>query len=332
MDTINIGVVMDSINKINIFKDTTYAMLLEAQKRKYKIFYMEISDLYLKNNIAKSKVRILSIKNKEKKWCFFQNHEDIELQNLDIILMRKDPPVNENFLNATYILEYAENQGTLIINKPKILRNFNEKISSNIFRKYSPETIISCDYKIIKEFLEFHKEVILKPTGFFGGHCVFYVKKQDPNFSVIYESITKNGKNFCIAQKFLPEIRKLGDKRIFLVDGEPIPYCFCRFPKYGEIRSNLSAGGTGKVELLSDQDWEISKSIGQILKKKEIFFAGLDVIGKYLTEINITSPTCMQQIERESSISIKKIFFDILEEKIKKKSSMKKNKKKRYLL
>lgn len=312
---IKLGIVMDSIKSINIKKDTSFAILLEAQKRNYKIYYMEITDLFIYGNAAYGMATLLKVQNNDIQWYNFIQRVEIKLSDLDVIFMRKDPPLNEEFIYATYILEYAERQGSLVINKPQSLRDYNEKIHSMYFADLIPNTIITSNQDKIKNFWHKNGDIILKPLSGMGGQSIFYVKKEDLNFSVIVEYLTHHGKKHCIVQKYLPEI-KYGDKRILLIDGEPINYCLARIPKKGEIRGNLAAGGIGEVRQLSKQDIYIANRVGQEIKNKGLFFVGLDIIGNKLTEINITSPTCMCEIEAATFINIRGIIMDKIETKI----------------
>lgn len=307
-----IGIIMDSIAHINIKKDSSFAMLLECQKRKYEIFYMELHDIYLSNAISKAKTKKIKIHNNHKKWFEFYEEKDITLDSLNVILMRKNPPVDTEFIYATHILEYAEKKGTLIINKPESLRNYNEKIISSIFPNFIANTLITNNKQSIINFWKKYGDIILKPLNGMGGRSVFRIRKKDYNISVIIDYLTKYETKYCLIQEFLKDIKN-GDKRILIINGKPIPYCLTRFPKLGEIRSNLAVGGTGKVHLLSDYDLYMANKIGNFLKSKGIIFAGLDIIGNKLTEINITSPTCIKEIESGSNISITKILMDTIE-------------------
>lgn len=310
---------MDPISSINTKKDSSFSMLLEAQNRNYKIYYMELQDLYLDNDQPYSKTKLLKLKKNEKKWFELKNTKDILLSDLHVILMRKDPPINREYIYCTYILEKAEKHGCYIINQPSSLRNFNEKLFTLLFPKYIPHTLMTSNSMKIYNFIKTHKDIILKPLHGMGGMSIFRIKNNDPNTTVIIETLTKNNTKFCIAQTYISDIEK-GDKRILIINGKPFPWCLARIPKKFENRGNLSAGGCGKVQKLSTHDWKIALSIAPILKENRIFFSGIDIIGDKLTEINITSPTCIQEIESFTKISICKIFFDNLENKLKKTS------------
>jgi glutathione synthase len=310
--TKTIGVVMDSIESITPCKDTTLLLLLTAQTRGWKIMYMEQNDLYLNDNIPSASMVELKVQDDEVKWFSKGEIEFQPLSNLNVILMRKDPPFNTEYIYTTYILEAAEKLGVTVINKPQSLRDYNEKIFSTLFPQCIPPLIVSSHSGKIKKFLNKQDEIILKPLDGMGGSSIFKVCNSDPNLNVIIETLTCKGTQTIMAQKFIPDIIK-GDKRILMIGGEPIPYCLARIPPKGDIRGNLAIGGKGIVQELDDRDLWIANQVGGFLKEKGIIFAGLDVIGNYLTEINITSPTCAREIEREKSIDIGGKLFDAIE-------------------
>lgn len=310
--TKTIGVVMDSIESITPYKDTTLLLLLTAQTRGWKIMYMEQNDLYLNNNVPSASMVELKVQDDEAKWFSKDDVESQPLSNLNVILMRKDPPFNTEYIYTTYILEAAEKLGVTVINKPQSLRDYNEKIFSSLFPQCIPPLIVSSHSGKIKEFLNAQGEIILKPLDGMGGSSIFKVGNSDPNLNVIIETLTCKGTQTIMAQKFIPDIIK-GDKRILMIGGEPIPYCLARIPPKGDIRGNLAIGGKGIVQELDDRDLWIANQVGGFLKEKGIILAGLDVIGSYLTEINITSPTCAREIEREKSIDIGGKLFDVIE-------------------
>ena len=310
--TKTIGVVMDSIESITPYKDTTLLLLLTAQTRGWKIMYMEQNDLYLNNNVPSASMVELKVQDDEAKWFSKGDVEFQPLSDLNVILMRKDPPFNTEYIYTTYILEAAEKLGVTVINKPQSLRDYNEKIFSTLFPQCIPPLIVSSHSGKIKEFLNAQGEIILKPLDGMGGSSIFKVGNSDPNLNVIIETLTCKGTQTIMAQKFIPDIIK-GDKRILMIGGEPIPYCLARIPPKGDIRGNLAIGGKGIVQELDDRDLWIANQVGGFLKEKGIVLAGLDVIGNYLTEINITSPTCAREIEREKSINIGGKLFDVIE-------------------
>lgn len=317
---IKLGIVMDRISHIKIKKDTSFAMLLEAQKRDYQIFYMEMNDLFLRNGEACATTRKLTVYNNDEHWFDTSDEQTIALSELDVILMRKDPPFDTEFIYATYILERAEDKGVLVVNKPQSLRDCNEKLFTAWFAQFTPETLVTRQTKQIKEFHRQHGDIILKPLDGMGGSSIFRIKQDDPNVSVIIETLTEHNNRYCMAQNFIPAIKD-GDKRVLVVDGEPVPYCLARIPQKGETRGNLAAGGHGEVRALSESDWHIARSVAPTLKQKGLLFVGLDIIGDKLTEINVTSPTCVREIEAANpGLSITGILMDAIEHRLNKKS------------
>ncbi len=249
------------------------------------------------------------------KWFEFGSEQDIPLSDLNVVLMRKDPPFDTEFIYATYILERAEEKGTLIVNKPQSLRDCNEKLFTAWFAELTPDTLVTRNASQIREFWQQHGDIILKPLDGMGGASIFRVKKEDPNLSVIIETLTQHGSFYCMAQNFIPGIKD-GDKRVLVVDGEPVPYCLARIPKSGETRGNLAAGGRGEARPLTESDWEIARRVGPTLKAKGLIFVGLDIIGDKLTEINVTSPTCVREIEAAFPISITGMLMDAIEKRL----------------
>ena len=317
---IKLGIVMDRISHIKIKKDTSFAMLLEAQKRDYQIFYMEMNDLFLRNGEACATTRKLTVYNNDEHWFDTSDEQTIALSELDVILMRKDPPFDTEFIYATYILERAEDKGVLVVNKPQSLRDCNEKLFTAWFAQFTPETLVTRQTKQIKEFHQQHGDIILKPLDGMGGSSIFRIKQDDPNVSVIIETLTEHNNRYCMAQNFIPAIKD-GDKRVLVVDGEPVPYCLARIPQKGETRGNLAAGGHGEVRALSESDWRIARSVAPTLKQKGLLFVGLDIIGDKLTEINVTSPTCVREIEAANpGLSITGMLMDAIEHRLNKKS------------
>ncbi|WP_406705850.1 glutathione synthase [Sodalis sp.] len=312
---IKLGIVMDPISSINIKKDSSFAMLLQAQRRGYEIHYMEMSSLYLRGGEARATTRLLSVKQDYDALYSFNGEQDINLGELDVILMRKDPPFDTEFIYATYILERAEDEGALIVNKPQSLRDCNEKLFTAWFARHTPDTLVSRRDDHIRVFWQEHGDIILKPLDGMGGTSIFRVKQDDPNLAVIVETLTGYGRHFCMAQNYLPAIKD-GDKRVLVVDGEPVSYCLARIPKSGETRGNLAAGGRGEARPLSDSDWKIARDVAPVLKKKGLIFVGLDIIGDCLTEINVTSPTCIREIEAAFPISITGMLMDAIEKRL----------------
>ena len=312
---IKLGIVMDPIESINIKKDSSFAMMLEAQRRGWEIHYMEMNDLSLEQGKAIARTRVVSLKEDPNGWFEFHSEQEIALSDLDAVLMRKDPPFDTEYIYATYILERAEDEGALIVNKPQSLRDCNEKLFTAWFPELTPTTVVTRRADKIKAFHQEHGDVILKPLDGMGGSSIFRVMKGDPNVSVIIETLTNHGENYCMAQTFVPDISN-GDKRILVVDGEPMPYCLARIPAKGETRGNLAAGGRGEARPISETDRKIAETVAPVLKEKGLIFVGLDVIGDKLTEINVTSPTCIREIEAAFDISITGKLMDAIERRI----------------
>ncbi|MDH5601094.1 MAG: glutathione synthase, partial [Gammaproteobacteria bacterium] len=273
---IKIGVVMDPIGDINYKKDSTLAMLLEAQSRDWQLFYMEQADLYMKHDEARAKMKPLKVFDDAKNWFELGEDEDLALDSLDAILMRKDPPFDMNYIYSTYILEKAEEKGTIIINKAQSLRDANEKLFTNYFPQCMPPTLVSSQPEHLRNFFDEHKDIILKPLDGMGGASVFRIKPGDSNLGVIIETLTEHGTKLTMAQRFIPEIKQ-GDKRILLINGEPVPYALARIPAKGETRANLATGGEGVGIELSKRDRWICEQVAPLLKEKGLIFVGIDV-------------------------------------------------------
>ena len=315
MTVIKLGVVMDPISQINIKKDSSFAMLLEAQHRGYEIHYMEMADLYLLEGEARARTKTLTVREDSQHWFQFNKEQDIALAELSVILMRKDPPFDTEYIYATYILERAEQAGSLIVNKPQSLRDANEKLYTAWFSEFTPKTLVSRDAARLKAFYKAEQDIILKPLDGMGGASIFRLQAGDANVSVIIETLTAHGSRYAMAQQYIAKINE-GDKRILVVDGEPVPYCLARIPAVGETRGNLAAGGRGEARPLSETDWAIARALGPVLKQKGLIFVGLDVIGDKLTEINVTSPTCIREIEAAYPVSITGMLFDAIEHRL----------------
>ncbi|WP_185233487.1 glutathione synthase [Teredinibacter franksiae] len=295
--TLAIGVVMDPISTITHYKDTTLALLLAAQERGHQLFYMEMRDLFLAQGQARARMAVLKVFDDEAHWYQLEQTEEKALSELDAVLMRKDPPFDNQYIYATYILERAEQLGTLIVNKPASLRDCNEKVFATQFPQCCPPVLVSRDPQQLKGFHQQYGDVIFKPLDGMGGTGIFRCKADDPNVSVIIETLTEMGEGFIMAQQFIPDIRN-GDKRVLVVNGEAIPYSLARIPAQGETRGNLAAGGSGIAQPLSDRDRWIVEQVAPTLVEKGLMFVGLDIIGDYLTEINVTSPTCVREIDK----------------------------------
>lgn len=314
-DNMKLGVVMDPISSINIKKDSTFEMLWQAQLLGWSIEYLEMGDLSIDNGIALGNARDLKVAQDPNDWYELGAARSIKLGEIDAILMRKDPPFDMEYVYATYILELAEKQGALVVNSPQALRDCNEKAYCAWFPEVCPETIISRSAEQFKAFIDLHQDTILKPLDGMGGTSIFRVKKGSANVNVIIETLTEYGQRYAMAQRFIPDITA-GDKRILMVDGEPVPYALARIPTKGETRGNLAAGGRGVAQPLSDSDFAIAAVVGPELRKRNILFAGLDVIGDRLTEINVTSPTCIKEINGEYGTNIALDLMRAIESKL----------------
>lgn len=314
--TIKLGVVMDPIENINVKKDSSLAMMLEAQKRGYELYYMQMEDLYLFEGEARASVQIVSVADDVEQWYQVVDQRDIALSELDAILMRKDPPFDTEYIYATYMLERAELAGTLIVNKPQSLRDCNEKLFTAWFPELSAKTLVTRKSDQIRAFHQQEKDVIIKPLDGMGGSSIFRIKEGDANVGVIIETLTNHGSQYAMVQEYMPEIKD-GDKRILIVNGEPMPYCLARIPAEGETRGNLAAGGSGVARPLSASDKQIAETIAPELKKRGLYFVGLDVIGDKVTEINVTSPTCIKEIEAAYPINISGKLMDAIEHALK---------------
>jgi len=310
-----LGVVMDPIEGINIKKDSTFSMLLAAQARGWDLYYMEQNDLLVHDGVARASVKSLSVIEDFSCWYAFGNQSDIDLSDLDVILMRIDPPFDIEYIYTTYILQFAQEKGLLVINDPAGLRNVNEKMFINTFPDCIALTLVTRVKDRLTEFIELHKQAVLKPLEGMGGKSVFKVDHDDPNLNVIIETLTQDHSRFIMAQKYIPEIKD-GDKRILLINGEPVDYALARIPKSGETRGNLAAGGTGKGVELSERDKWICRKVGPVLRDMGLLFVGLDVIGDYLTEVNVTSPTCIRELDAIYGINIGDQLMELIEKKV----------------
>jgi len=306
---------MDPIKDVKIHKDSSFAMLLEAQSRGWELYYMEMKDLYLEDGRSFASTQKLTVQREVGNFYQLEEAVDQPLADLDAVLMRKDPPFDTEFIYATYMLERAEDEGCLIVNKPQSLRDANEKLFTAWFSEFTATTLVTRRDDKIRAFHEKHKDVILKPLDGMGGASIFRIKEKDANLGVIIETLTEHETRYCMAQAFIPDITE-GDKRILIVDGEPMPYALARIPAKGETRGNLAAGGRGVAQPLSESDWHIANSIGPKLKEKGLIFVGLDVIGDKVTEINVTSPTCIQEIDNAYGTNIAGKLMDAIEKRV----------------
>jgi glutathione synthase len=313
--TIVIGVIMDPIEQINIIKDSTWAMILAAQKRGWQVRYMQQADLYTSNGRVYAESQVVTLLPGQDPWLQLSQATTHELAECDVVLMRKDPPFDLEYIYTTYMLELVERQGALIVNRPQSLRDCNEKFFTTWFPQCAPPTLVTRSEEQLRQFIREHDDCIFKPLDGMGGASIFRVGSNDPNKGVIIETLTQNGTTSIMAQRFIPEI-SAGDKRILMVDGKAVPYALARIPKAGETRGNLAAGGTGKGVALSERDVWISEQVGPVLKEKGILFAGIDVIGDYLTEINVTSPTCIRELDKQFELDIAGDLMNAIEQRL----------------
>ena len=314
--TIKIGVVMDPIDQLNYKKDSTLAMLWAAQAKDWQLFYMEQKDLYLDQGVARASMARLTVFHDPDRWFSLEPHEQTDLAELDVILMRKDPPFDNEYIYSTYILEAAERLGTLIVNRCQSLRDCNEKVFATQYPQCCPPVLVSADNERLKAFYLQHEDVIFKPLDGMGGTSIFRVKPGDSNLSVILETLTNFGELTIMAQRYIPQIVD-GDKRILMINGEAVPYCLARVPASGELRGNLAAGGEGRSQPLTERDQWIADQIGPTLVEKGLLFVGLDIIGDFLTEINVTSPTCIREIDAGYDLNIGARLMDCIEDTLK---------------
>jgi len=308
-------VIMDPISNIKIAKDSSFAMLLAAQARGWDIFYAELNDLYLSDGLSKASVRSLNVKDETDNWFELGEKQDKTISAFDVILMRKDPPFDMEYIYATYLLDQAAEQGSIVVNHPRALRNANEKLAATRFTELCPPHCITRDAETLKRFIDSHGDVILKPLDGMGGSSIFRLRKDDPNRSVVIETLTQHQTQFTMAQKFIPE-SAAGDNRVLVIDGEAVPYVLARIPSQGETRGNLAAGGTGVPREINDSERRIVETVAPWLRENGILFAGLDVIGDYLTEINITSPTCIRELDKAFDLDIAGQLLDNIEQKL----------------
>ncbi len=324
MSPLRLGMVMDDIAHIKIHKDSSFALLLAAQKRGWELIYMELSDLFLRDGRAFARMREVQVQDDALHWFSLGEAVTEPLDHLPLILMRKDPPFNLEYIAATYVLEAAEARGSLVVNKPQSLRDANEKLYTAWFAHCCPPTLVTRRAEWLRDFLHEYGDIILKPLDGMGGASIFRVRSGDPNLNVIIETLTAHGERFIMAQKFIPEI-SAGDKRILLLDGEPVPYALARIPAPGETRGNLAAGGRGEGVPLSQRDLWICQQVAPTLRAKGLLFVGLDVIGDYLTEINVTSPTCIRELDAQFGLDIAGQLIAVLEQRLAKTKAEKAN-------
>jgi glutathione synthase len=307
-----LGIIMDPIGSITPYKDSSLAMLLEAERRAAEIHYFEQKDVRLLSGKALGQSTLLQVRDDNDDWYTFGTKQDLALADLDVILMRKDPPFDMEYVYTTYVLDRAAEDGALVVNAPQALRDMNEKAYTAWFPELTPTTLITRSMAEMKAFLAEHEHVVAKPLDGMGGRSIFVVQKGDKNANVVFETLTDYGKKFAMAQVYIPEI-KAGDKRILLIDGEPIPHRLARIPSDEDNRGNMVAGAAAVGQEMSTRDYEICEQIGPVLRDAGVIFAGIDVIGDYLTEVNVTSPTGIRELDKQFGINIAGTLFDAIE-------------------
>lgn len=307
-----IAVILDPLATIKTYKDSTYAMMREAAARGHEVFVMQQGDLALRENRVIGVSSRLSILNDAVNWYSAAEPVSNPLGDFDVLLMRKDPPFDMEYIYSTYLLELAEAQGVKVFNKPSAIRDYNEKLAVGRFPQFAPPTIVTRQAELLREFVAEHQDTVLKPLDGMGGQGVFRVKQGDANLNVIIETLTADGTRTIMAQRYIPQIVD-GDKRVLIIDGEPVPYCLARVPQPGDVRGNLARGAQGVARKLTARDREIAETLAPHLKRDGLMLVGLDVIGDYLTEVNVTSPTCMQEIRQQTGCDPAALMIDALE-------------------
>jgi glutathione synthase len=310
-----LGIVMDAIETIKPYKASSFAMLLEAQRRGWQIFYIQLPDIYMDQAISYADSFQLRVTDNSQDYFELGVAASIKLSDLDVILMRKDPPFNLEYIYATYLLEQAEQAGTLVVNRPQSLRDCNEKLFTYQFPQCCAPFRVSRKSSILKAFLDIHQDIIIKPLDGMGGRSIFRIQQGDANTNAIIESVTQYGEQQAMVQKFIPQIKD-GDKRILLIDGKPVPYALARIPAAGENRGNLAAGASSRAQPLTERDYWICEQIAPTLREKGLIFVGIDVIGDFLTEINVTSPTCIRELDKAYNLNISTELFECIEQKL----------------
>ncbi|HTV49540.1 MAG TPA: glutathione synthase [Steroidobacteraceae bacterium] len=314
--TARLGVVMDPIARIQYAKDSTLAMLLAAQARGFELAYLEQADLALRDGRALGRARPLSVRADPQSWFTLGEPQSIELGSLDCLLMRKDPPFDTEYIYTTYVLERAEQQGALVVNRPRGLRDMNEKVYTAWFPQCCAPTLITRDMGEMAAFAREHGRIVCKPLHGMGGRSIFVVEQRDKNMRVIFETLTDYGQRFAIVQRYLPEIATTGDSRVLLIDGEPVPYALARIPSEEDHRGNLAAGARGVGRPLTERDRWLAGEIGPVLAQAGMLFVGLDVIGGYVTEINVTSPTGIRELDKQFHLDIGARLIEAIEQRL----------------
>jgi glutathione synthase len=312
---VKLAFVADPLDSFKIYKDTTFAIMREAAARGHALYALEQGDLVLRGGVVEAHAYRVHLTGESPRWYRAEDAGAAPLTSYDVVLMRKDPPFDMEYVYSTYLLELAEAQGARVFNRPRAIRDWNEKMGAMRFPQFTPATVVTRREAQVREFIAEHRDVILKPLDGMGGVSVFRVRENDPNVGVIIETVTHYGRRTIMAQRFIPEIRD-GDKRVLLIGGRPVPHALARIPKPGETRGNLAAGATGVARELTRRDREIAGALGPALHEAGLLLVGLDVIGDWLTEVNVTSPTCFQEITEQSGFNVAGMFMDALEREL----------------
>ncbi len=307
-----IGFVLDPLPSLNVKKDSSYAMMAEASARGHELYAMQQDGLVWKRERVVGVMSELTLEKGPRGWYSLDPAVELPLSELDCVLMRKDPPFDVEYVTTTWLLEQAEREGARVFNRPRALRDHSEKLAIAQFSRFVAPTLVSRSPNQLHGFIDQHADVVLKPLDAMGGQSVFRVRDSDPNRNVIVETLSDLGRRTVMAQKYIPEIRD-GDKRVLVIGGKPVPYCLARIPRAGETRGNLAAGGTGVARPLSARDAELAQALGPELARRGVLLAGLDVIGDWLTEVNVTSPTCFVEITQQTGFNVAGMFLDELE-------------------
>jgi glutathione synthase len=315
MPNVKLAIVMDPIEAIKIHKDSSFAMLLEAQRRGWALYYLQLSDLFVRDGVAWGRAAPLMVRDDPAGWFELGEVDTVALGSMDAILMRKDPPFDMEYVYATYILERAEAAGALVVNRAASLRNFNEKFATSLFPQCCPPTLVDRSADRVREFLAEHGDIVVKPLDGMGGASIFRLRVGDPNISVVLETLSGHGQRFFMAQRFVERISE-GDKRILMINGRPVPYALARIPAEGELRGNLAAGARAEGVPLGERERWICEQVGPTLVERGLLFVGLDVIGDWLTEINVTSPTCIRELDALYGLNIAAELLDCIEERV----------------
>ncbi len=311
----NVLFIADPLASFKTYKDSTYAMMVEANRRGHRLYAMLAGDLAWRDGKIIGAVHSFALTGGDP-W-FSQGEAELrDLAEFDAVIMRTDPPFDQAYLYATWLLEMAERQGARVFNRPQSLRDYNEKLAIARFPQFIAPTLVSNDAALIRAFLAEHGDIVVKPLNAMGGSGIFRLRPDDANLGAILETVTRNGAETIMAQRYLPAIKD-GDKRILIIDGDAVPYCLARIPAEGETRGNLAAGGSGVARPLTEHDWEIARALGPTLKQAGLLLVGLDVIGDCLTEVNVTSPTCFQEITQQTGFEVAAMFVDALERQVK---------------